>query len=79
MTLKAFAEKYGVSYTLVIEASANVEHVATMERDVDYDENDLYKAVMAKIRMKKLKVQEKIEQYNRTISRMTNVRSKEWK
>lgn len=46
MTIKAFAEKYNVPNTLVTEAAVKVEHVATMERDVDYLEKDIYNAVL---------------------------------
>ena len=70
MTLKAFAEKYKVSYTLVIEASAKVPHIATMERDMDYSEKDLYEAVLDKLECKRDKAMHKAEVYINPINHM---------
>lgn len=76
MTLKAFAEKYGVSYTLVVEASISVKHIATIERDMDYSEKDLYEAVMYKLEVKRDKAMNKAEQYINTINDMLYAREK---
>ena len=76
MTLKAFAEKYNVSYTLVCEASAKVNHVATMERDVDYAEKDLYNAVLDKLEKKRDDAMLKAEQYTNKIMHMLFVGGK---
>ena len=76
MTLKAFAEKYNVSYTLVIEASATVDHVATMERDCDYAEKDLYNAVLDRLESKRDTAMAKAGQYINTINHMLFVRNK---
>ena len=45
MTIKAFSEKYNIPYRLAVLASKPVEHKATLERDVDYLEEDLYKSL----------------------------------
>ena len=75
MTIKAFAEKYNVPYTLVTEAAVKVEHVATMERDVDYAEKDLYNAVLDKLEHKRDTALEKAEKYINTINHMLFMRS----
>ena len=76
MTLKAFANKYKVSYTLVCEASAKVDHVATMERDCDYLEKDLYNAVLDKLEAKRDDALEKAERYINQINYMLFMRDK---
>ena len=44
MTIKGFANKYGIPYSIAYQASFEVHPVSTMIRDRDYPEGDLYRA-----------------------------------
>lgn len=45
MTIKGFAEKYEIPYSLAWQASCNVTPVATMTRNTDYPEEEMYREV----------------------------------
>lgn len=46
MTIKSFAEKYGITVYLATKVAAITAHTATEKRDVDYLEKDLYRSLM---------------------------------
>ena len=46
MTIKAFAAKYGIKYSMAAKAAQSVKTVATLERDIDFLEKDLYMSLM---------------------------------
>ena len=45
MTIRQFSDKYGVPYPLAYGASYQVKPIATMTRDRDYPESEMYAAV----------------------------------
>ena len=47
MTIKAFAEKYGINYNLAFEASQGVKPVPTLERNKDFPEDELFDNLIA--------------------------------
>ena len=46
MTLKEYAQKYGVPYHIVYESSYKVQPISTWIRDRDYPENKLTEAIL---------------------------------
>lgn len=52
MTLKAFAAKYGITPSFASKVAERTPHTATMERDNDYLEKDLYLSLMEIMREK---------------------------
>ena len=57
MTLKDFSRSYGVPYHVVYESSYKVTPTATLIRERDYNEHDLYCAVRELLR-------ERIDRHN---------------
>lgn len=45
MTIQEFADKYGVSYNIVYEATYKVPCYSTMRKDREYSEEKLFKEV----------------------------------
>ena len=43
MTIKEFADKYGIPYSIVYEATYKVPYISTMRKDREYPERELYK------------------------------------
>lgn len=52
MTLKTFAAKYGITPSFASKVAERTPHTATMERDNDYLEKDLYLSLMEIMREK---------------------------
>ena len=46
MTIREFIQKYQIPYHVAYEATYKVKPVSTMIRDRDYQEDELYKAVV---------------------------------
>lgn len=73
MTLKAFSEKYGLSYHMVFNASYNVQKRATVERDNDFPEIELLGAVNAIISGKIEKLSRMIDTHVATLNRINSI------
>ena len=54
MTLKEFARKYEIPYSLVWQASYDVQPAASMHRNKDFSEKELYRSVMHILSMRML-------------------------
>jgi hypothetical protein len=72
MTLKEFARKYEIPYSLVWEASYNVKPTATIQRSKDFPEFELYASIMKLLSRRALK---KCEQVGKIIEQRQRIRS----
>lgn len=73
MTLKAFAHKYKVPLPIVREASINVPTVATMDRDHDFLEQNLYGATLHILCKRRNKARELSDRYDEMIQGVMDV------
>ena len=53
MTIRAFADKYGLSKATAYGAASKVFPHATEERNVDFDEGELYEALLDYLNIRK--------------------------
>ena len=67
MTLKAFAHKYKIPIHIVREASISVPTVATMERDHDFLEQNLYSATLNVLCIHRNKARASADRYDSMI------------
>ena len=76
MTKKDFARKYELSYGIVYEASYDIKPVATLTRDFDYNEEQLFSAVCDMMTRRIAKHRKKAEQYAATVDRIFATRER---
>ena len=71
VTIKAFAKKYGVPMSIAFEASYDVQPKATMERDKDFDEQEMYDSLVKILDKREDKL---FEQYYKIVKMIREVR-----
>ena len=67
MTIKAFAEKYGIKYSMAVRAAAHVFPTHTMEREQDYSEVAMRKGLMQLLVKERNEARAKADEYDRKI------------
>lgn len=77
MTIKEFADKYGVAYNIVYEATYKVPCYSTMRKDREYSEEKLFKEVDALLTARMEKHRKLYHQTQRAFIRMNAVRKGE--
>ena len=73
MTIAGFARKYEVPITYATLASYSVRPVATMERDVDFPEHEMYLSLLNVLATKTNKAKTTYENLERMYQRVRNV------
>ena len=68
MTVRKFAEKYGITSSLAYLASKDVEPVANLFRDRDFSEDELFRATMRIIDGRIRDCSEKLRELQKTRS-----------
>lgn len=77
MTIKEFAEKYGLPYHVAYEATYGVKTVSTRIRDRDFLEKDLFDATISTINYKVMRLQKRIGIQKDYYQRMMVVKKRE--
>jgi len=67
MTIKAFADKYGVKYSMAVRSAAHVFPTHTMEREQDYSEEEMRKGLMQLLVKERNEARAKADEYDRKI------------
>lgn len=67
MTIKAFAQKYGIKYSMAVRAAAHVFPTHTMEREQDYSEVAMRKGLMQLLVKERNEARIKADEYDRKI------------
>ena len=67
MTIKAFADKYGITYSMAIRATKHVFAKHTMEREQDYSEVEMRKELMQLLVKERNEARIKADEYDKKI------------
>ena len=67
MTIKAFADKYGIKYSMAVRAARHVFPTHTMEREQDYSEVEMRKGLMQLLVKERNEARIKVDEYDRKI------------
>lgn len=74
MTLKAIANKYGIPYHVVVQAAEHIHPVPTAERNFDYPEKEVRKALLRLLTQERNKYRVKSDNYDKMIRNMIEIR-----
>ena len=77
MTIKEFANKYGIPYHVAYEATYRVKPISTMMRDRDFPEDELFDATSDLIEDRANKHAKLLSQANRMFINLHSTRAKE--
>ena len=77
MTIKEFANKYGIPYHVAYNATYHVKPISNLVRDRDYLEEDLFTATSKDIEARINRLQGKLSQANRDFINLHSTRAKE--
>lgn len=77
MTIKEFANKYGIPYHVAYEATYRVKPISTMMRDRDFPEDELFDATSDLIKDRANKHAKLLSQANRMFINLHSTRAKE--
>ena len=77
MTIKEFANKYGIPYHVAYEATYRVKPISTMQRDRDFPEDELFKAASDLIEARINKHTKLVSQANKAYISLHSTRAKE--
>lgn len=67
MTIKAFADKYGIKYSMAVRAARHVFPTHTMEREQDYSEAEMRSALMQLLVKERNEARIKADEYDKKI------------
>ena len=77
MTIKEFANKYGIPYHIAYEATYRVKTISTMRRDREYPEDELFNAASDLIEARINKHTKLVSQANKAFISLHSTRAKE--
>lgn len=77
MTIKEFANKYGIPYHIAYNATYHVKPISNLVRDRDYLEEDLFTATSKDIEARINRLQGKLSQANRDYISLHSTKAKE--